>query len=668
MTTVDDEDPEPRSGVPVGGETAIDGDGDPAVAASLATPPTNVVVGPTPQEYVFNPGDVAGAAAFVNNAASEDPSIAELQINGLITEYAKVDSSLSAALIRELGCTFLYRLRIDRGGDQPAPGATLEPKDASQPSFLRPIGDAPPDVSTLWEALIGVVTHARPLARLHDLLFTARRGKLGEHGRLAIAHYLDAAPEASEHDRVEMLLRAWTLARAMKRGADENTARAAMWVLVEDHANRDDGGAPGVTLPLLNALLVAPRDPAVTASEPDPDSLLDDLAAKYHEDFLLDRIALFQRRRANGGETKLNAIDRRRVQARLDHAAASTDGHVRMHFLERAAALARDLGLDDLADTAVIAMQNISPDELKWVHFSASAAVSVQVYESYLRVFDFIPDWRAGLGEWLATGAPSGAYSGNVRAARDRGKVSVLRHIFGSTTVGAHGLPQQSSGTSVALERDIRQGEESLARNQGRVLAMALDRIRALGLDVTDDQITDWLVATYGSDPALANRLARSLVLFWDGRYDEAAHTVASIVEAGARSLLREVDEPLYRVEKGKSVGQFPGLGAMLPKLHSRGLTKDWQRYFEVVLLPEGLNLRNIMAHGLAARIGRVDALLILRAAALFVVISPPDGTRRDETEVESVLRNAPPPSRRSLRRRFEAAVRAAAWELRRRP
>jgi hypothetical protein len=668
MTTVGDGDTEPRSGVPVGGETASDGDVDPVVEASLATPPTNVVVGPTPQEYVFNPGDVAGAAAFVNNAAGEAPSIAELQINGLITEYAKADSSLSAALIRELGCTFLYRLSIDRGGDQPAPGATLEPKDASQSSFLRPIGDAPPDVSNLWEALIGVVTHPRPLARLHDLLFTARRGDIGEHGRLAIAHYLDAAPTAIEHDRVEVLLRSWTIARAMKRDADENTARAAMWVLVEDHADRDDGGAPGVTLPLLNALLVAPRDPAVTASEPDLDPLLEDLAAKYQNDFLVDRIALCQRRRANGDQTKLDAIDRRRVQARLDHAASSADGHVRMHFLERAAALARDLGVDDLADTAVTAMQNISPDELKWVHFSASAAVPVQVYESYLRVFDFIPDWRAGLGEWLATGAPSGAYSGNVRAARERGKVSVLRHIFGSTTVGAHGLPQQSSGTSEALERDIRQGEESLARNQGRVLAMALDRIRALGPDVTDDQITDWLVATYGSDPALAYRFARSLVLFWDGRYDEAAHTVASIVEAGARSLLREVDEPLYRVEKGKSVGQFPGLGAMLPKLHSRGLTKDWQRYLEVVLLPEGLNLRNIMAHGLAAQIGRVDALLILRAAALFVVISPSDGIRRDETEVESVLRNAPPSSRRSLRRRLEAAVRAAAWELRRRP
>jgi Domain of unknown function (DUF4209) len=246
-------------------------------------------------------------------------------------------------------------------------------------------------------------------------------------------------------------------------------------------------------------------------------------------------------------------------------------------------------------------------------------------------------------------------------------KGSVLRHLFGWGVAGTHGLPQQSGGADAAIEHDVRQSEGSLARNQGRLLGMALDRIRALGPEVTHVEITDWLIAAYGADPALASRFARSLVLFWEGCYDEAAHTVASVVEAGARSLLRELDEPLYRVEKGKSIGQFPGLGTLLPRLHSRGLDKNWQRYLEVVLLPEGFNLRNVVAHGLTAALGPTDALLMLRAAALLVVIAPPDGTRRDATEVQSILRKAPPPARRSPRRRVEAALRAAAWELRRR-
>lgn len=618
------------------------------------------------KEYTFDPTDVAIAAGLVNDAAAADPSISELQINGLIGKAVGAGASFDQAFVREVGCTFLYRLHIDRNGDQPAPGATLEPKDPSRSSFLRPISEVTADVASLWEELAGVLTHDRPLARLHDLLFTARHGNVGDHGRLAIVYYFAAASDATDHDRVELLLRAWTIARAMHRDADEATARAEMWPLVQAHSAKDDGGAPGLTLPLLNALMVAPRDANSVGDEPDIDLVLANLASKYSSDHLVDRIAAFQRQRAAGDKVQLKAIDRRRVQARLDRAAAATTVQVRMHFLEAAAALARNLGLEDLADQAVTEMQNIRPDDLEWIHFTASVPVPTEVYEAYLRVFDYSPDWRIGLQEWLATSPPSGSYRDNVRSALDRAKGSVLRHIFGWGAFGVHGLPQQSGGADAAIEHDVRQGESSLARNQGRVLGMALDRIRDLGPDVTHVEITDWLTAAYGADPALASRLARSLVLFWEGRYDEAAHTVAPVVEAGARSLLRELDEPLYRVEKAKSIGQFPGLGSMLPRLHSRGLDKNWQRYLEVVLLPEGFNLRNVMAHGLTAALGRIDALLMLRAAALLVLIAPPDGTKRDASEVLSVLRDAPAPARRSLRRRIEAALRAAAWELRR--
>lgn len=620
------------------------------------------------QEYAFDPADVAAATTLIDTAAAADPSIAEHRIYGAIGQLAKADPSLGDTLVREVGCVFLYRLHIERGVDQPTPGAWLEPKDAESrtASYLRPISEVTDDMASLWEALAGTVTHPRPLARLHDLLFTARRGNVGEHGRCAITHYLATALQATDHDRVELLLRTWTIARATRRDADEATARAEMWTLAHAHAGQPNGGAPGIALPLLAALAVAPRDPALTTSEPELDAVLDDLSGKYRSDHLIDTVAGLQRKRAAGDKAMLDAIDRRRIQARFDRAADAPAGQVRMHFLQAAAALARDLGVEDMADRAVVEMQNIKPEELEWVHFTASSAVPTQIYEAYLREFDSNPDWRVGLATWLTTSPPSGDYAGNIRAARDRAKISVLRHLFGSMRFGTHGLPQQSSGTDAALDHDVRQGEAALSRGNGNLLAMALDRIRKLGPDVTDQDVAEWLVTTYGSDPSLASRFARSLVLFWEGRRDEAAHTVAPLVEAGARSLLRELDEPLYRVEKGKTIGQFPGLGAMLPKLHSRGLDKNWQRYLETVLLPDGFNLRNVVAHGLIAQLGRLDAVLMLRAAGLLVVIAPPDGSRRDIQEVQSALRNAPPPARRSLRRRIEAAVRAAAWELRR--
>lgn len=641
-------------------------DATPDLADQTITPADTAIVVSEWQEYVFDPAHVAIATSLIDDAAAADPSIAELQMNGLIADAVRDDASVDEAFRRELCCTFLYKLRIDRIGDQPSAGATLEPQTANQPSFLRPITAVTDDVAKLWEALTLSVTHDRPLARLRDLLFSARRGDVGEHGRRAIAHYLAAAPAATDHDRVEILLRVWTIARSMRSDADELTVRAEMWQCVQAHASRADGGAPGYTLPLLNALLVMPRDTSALATEPDIDVVLDDLNGKYDSDHVIDRIAAFQRKRTAGDRAKLEAIDRRRVQARFDRAAGATSGLVRMTFLQDAATLARDLGIEDMADRAVVEMQNIKPDELEWIRIAASAAVPTDMYEAYVRVFDFDPDWRVGLAEWLATRPPSGVYRDNVRAARERAKGSILRHLFGNVAFGAHGLPQQSSGTDAAIDRDVRQGEATSARNHADLLAIALDRIRALDPALTDRDVSEWLVATYGADEALASRFARSLISFWEGRYDEAAHTVASIVEAGARSLLRELDEPLYRVEKGKTIGQFPGLGAMLPKLHSRGLDKDWERFLEVVLLPEGINLRNILAHGLAARLGRIEAVLLLRAAGLLVVIAPPDGSARDAQEVECVLRTVPRPTPRSLRRRVEAAVRAAAWELRR--
>lgn len=100
-----------------------------------------------------------------------------------------------------------------------------------------------------------------------------------------------------------------------------------------------------------------------------------------------------------------------------------------MAFLEDAAAPARDLGVEDMADEAVTQMQNIKPEDLEWVRFTASAAVPTQAYEAYARVFDFSPDWRVGLGEWLATRPPSGSYRDNLRAAGERGQVSRRRPV-----------------------------------------------------------------------------------------------------------------------------------------------------------------------------------------------------------------------------------------------
>ena len=90
-------------------------------------------MGSTWKEYTVDSADVAVATALVNAAAAADPSISELQINGLIGDAAKGEPSVRHVLLREVGCIFLYRLRVDVTAISRFPGQRLSRTTRASP-------------------------------------------------------------------------------------------------------------------------------------------------------------------------------------------------------------------------------------------------------------------------------------------------------------------------------------------------------------------------------------------------------------------------------------------------------------------------------------------------------------------------------------------------------
>jgi hypothetical protein len=118
-------------------------------------------------------------------------------------------------------------------------------------------------------------------------------------------------------------------------------------------------------------------------------------------------------------------------------------------------------------------------------------------------------------------------------------------------------------------------------------------------------------------DDAMAERISLALELWWDDRPDESAHVLVPRLEAAVRNLAREIGLPIIREPYGGKPGGVRPLGELLHQLEGRFPTAGWHAYLLHLLVdPLGLNLRNVVAHGVRARMERSDAALLLHAAA----------------------------------------------------
>jgi hypothetical protein len=611
-----------------------------------------------PLAFTYNPERISAIRALVAQAHSTAMSHHEIA-SSIFKEQGQGDSTTQAE-IREVASTFYYRLHLERGPGS-KPGATLEPLlETERPHFWpRPIQAVGSDVLKLWDKLLSESTEPEIQGLLADLLFSARHPKPHIYARRAVEAYVAAqGGNFSQLDKSVMLVRAWSILRPLKLKDLEPSVESAMMSLAESTL-KADASAPGTVLPILRCLLEGRLKEKGQSNRADiPAKAIDYLFSaldRYKADHLSMQLAYMARDCLNDKQL-IDVALRKAAFNLLEAAEQAIEGHAKAHWLQQAAKFARKFHLDDIQRECIRQLQAIDPSTFQWMTIRAASTVRPSDIESYLRVFDQ-PELVDALIRFFDTPSPTGSRKENEKIAKNIIDNSLTAKFMGTATYGAHGLPQKSYGTdSEKLQHEIN-GVESVALGiQGEIFSAALDRMAEAHVIPPTGDLAAWLVERYGSDPGLCTSLAESLLLYWGRDYLSCIQLAMPRVEASVRSILLLLDEPIYRVEEDKSLGQFPGLGTMLPLLDKHGFDPDWSSFIRALLLTPGRNLRNLGAHGFLQDVDKQTAALVIRALSVVALLAPEE-TSKKACDIQQIRDSLSLPTGRTRMTFFDRAL-----------
>ena len=612
--------------------------------------------------YVFNPSIVPVLARLADEACA-GMSFLALASSRIHELAAGLSPPVDATAVRELAASFYYRLVLTRG-DAPKADARLEPVDNMDWNWPRPMRMADENVRALWAALAKHVTHPAARSLFSDILFSLRIGNGRDNADRAARGYMDAlGGDLEPVHQVEGLVRAWTLARSVGLAELEGQITRRMQEMAVDGVARRE--APGVVIPLLVALAEPHRRRRATrVADREVDELLDQALTVYPDSYLVAEIAALIRKRAGTNSQRAAMASRAEVEAHLREAGSAEPGLAQMAHLQQAASAARRLGVADLEAAAVSRMQSAPP--IQWTVISHDVTIPASKLESFLRQFTSPPDWRTAIARWMNLGPPTGRLANNEAAARAALDASVLQRLARLVVYSESNMPERTVMTDdERFQHQLAQQESMQCRMSGLLLASALNRVKQHYGTPSRTEVTAFLTDRYRTDAWLAQSLATAFDLFWHEDYEASAHLAIPKIEAAARGLLLELDEPLYRTELGSAHGQFPGLGVLLPPLLAHGLDPDWERFLGTFLLSRGSNIRNLICHGFIHDVAPGEAALILRACALLVLIAPSDTVQRNTQEVKALLAQPTQHRHTPKWRRIGNAIRAGITELR---
>lgn len=603
-----------------------------------------------PPPYEFDPADVEPATRRLDTAyATARTGHWSDVVDGVrggppTAQTLQSETPLDRALLTPV----LFQLRLAHAGE--APGCQLGPqvdtKDYAYPSRVR---DAPDAEVTLWRELALRAEHPATRARLHDLLAERRDGDVRAHAESAVDAYLELASDAGQAEggvrlrATEELVRAWEVCRRYQLWDRLPRVQTALLTAASQELATGQH-TPGIVLPMLEAAAAPPsrRQPLsatdTPAGTPDLDALIELAINAYPRDYLLAQTMDLARRRASSDDERA-ALDQRQGELLLTWARDAA-GPLRQHRLQVAIAFTRDRGLADIADEATRELQRIRPDELGLQPVRASTWLPRDARERYLTGFTRSPMWAEALALFLNSDCPTGAYDALVQQERDMARVSVLRRLFRRTELTHEGRPAWSTTSDEQDQAaEIAWIASNHAREHGRLLAEGLRRM-AERYDVPEERaLTEHLSHGGRADVRLCRSLARALILFWRGEYEASVHLIAPKIEAAARALLLELDEPIYRIQVGSDPGGYGGLHGLLTSLEDAGMDPDWIYFLRWLLLGSpGANVRNDLTHGLVFDPGPLHTVLVLRGAALIIPLVAPDAGAVPDVDRDRVL------------------------------
>lgn len=633
-------------------------------------PPTSST---TPLPYEFNAEDASVAIPLVDAAFS---TLDEYQNANAIREAGKEAGLSDTPLLRELWIAASYRLRREIAGK---PGSELDSLAATSDQPWPPaVATISGEVVELWKALAAGVAAPAAIARFEDLLFIRRDGNGRERALRACRAYLDAIDLGTlDMDAIDALLRVWTLARSIRDIPMEAEVRSRFAVTADETLSASPGERPGVAIPLLAALAEGTIDSSSHDPE-DVDGLLTRASSFYSKGHLASQIASYRRKRATNDPIALEQIARDEIASYFAEADAAPHPAVRMIHLEGAAKVASQRGVTDLAREAASRMQQIPFTELGMQRISIPSSMPRFVSEAFVSGFTRSHDWRDGLGYFFAQQPPSGTLDQLKRMAQPR---SPLARLFPSTIFGAGGLPRASTTTEADEDdHDLALSARITAEYQGALMAEGLRRFAQRYGARSEDELVAFLTLEGCRDAQLARSLSKGFRHYWAGDFESCVSVIVPRFEAAARNLLRELDEGIYRVQKGRDPGGYVGLFVLLSELETLELDESWGYFCRWLFLgPYGANLRNDIAHGFVVDPGPTYATLALRAVSMIALLGAadphdpsdgmhPDGNRRRPRKVLLELLHSPigHPSRgEMLLGRIASYLERAAWRIR---
>lgn len=512
---------------------------------------------------------------------------------------------------------FYYSIEVSRETGSPRvsvmPHMQL-PGDVSVPPNVK---DVKQELVNVWDNLLSFALPHFLRARLNHLMFE-RGGKCRfEHGMAAIESYVNSA-ETWERgfDSADDMERALRLARALRQDTWVTTVCARLAEFTRN-VIAQDSWAPGLALHYLRPALEEP-----TSDRNDLNNLLLELQDRYKSDnHIVDEVLRIRASRTSDSAERLN-LYRERVSLWLT-AAETGDGVLKSTNRKTALQIAEESADPALRERAAAELQKTRREDLQLMRMTSSTHVEREQVE---RIFAPIRDaktWQEALTEFSFFGPISGDSDKNREHVRESARLAPLQAILPVEKLGGDGLPRFKAVTDE--ERALVQladWESHQISSMSPWLADALKVVAERHGLPSEDELTDFIGRQSWVTPEDSANVARCLIRFWTGDFDGCSYIVATKIEAIARRLVVALGVGIYRLQREQTPGQYPGLGVLLEALKEKGLPEGWYRFIRTVCTgPEGMNLRNEIAHGFVPALSSVGAVLLLQSAMFLTQI-----------------------------------------------
>jgi len=378
---------------------------------------------------------------------------------------------------------------------------------------------------------------------------------------------------------------------------------------------------PGEVINLLDLLMASPTPPD------DLDELLARAVDRLGDDpWLLQSIVEMQIARMTDPDERRKGFARLVMKWR--EVAAKAEGITRVVFLNSALQTAQAGGLPELADEVRVEMQEVTQEDLDLKQISSSVEIETEKVEAWIESFLRGEDWREWLVRFGAHIPISERTDATVEAIRERMRQHPLSFLFTTVSLGPGDVPLKFLETDEdKLEAELINDEVlriSLWANFAvDILQRVIDRSSPSKDDLAEFFTTELIPAE------VSERFAAAFEHYIEGRFDESALVALPRIELVIRRAAALLRLPTYREPMGRKPGRFIGLGDLLRLVAGRFGGEDRRQYLLTLLAdPMGVNLRNLVLHGLSAKAAKPEAALCLHAAISLAMLRKEEATK----------------------------------------